>query len=611
MGLSEEEELQRLVTKKSEEIFLEVLSKLKDILGRKSIGNQKDLEDCKRDLYHHRVLDYCSAALRFNPAKIPGGHTSMTQMADLLSTCCVGIGSLTDRDVFHRRFLPSVTDNILFLTQRIMNRAMMVSNPDYPGHAMTDATLWLDKSQTEMMRLFRNVFNSLSWLLQAHPHLIAHVLNSKYYESVQMSEDDEVSAGILTMWYHLFRTNSAVISELTDKALYIITDDIVYKMSSSSNPVIGSAAVKILLWITEQKSPSVSLQLHKRYKGLDEMAMKDWRGKGFDAALRQLVHRLQTEEPEKHTRAQYSSEERVRAACVIQAAWRARQTRCRLKKLPRAVSVLQRSFRERRRQRQEETEKRLAEEELRHHVHLRRQRAIRQFRQRQLHLMEILPAEHLARFLGELENKAALLIQRVWRGHRERRHFEQNRYQLRQHKAAVTLQRAILAFLKRRRSRRNLGAVSKCPKGLTESKRAELNKRIEEHISLYPSSVVSAEGTQALHEKAQSMLQHHLMTRASDRAREQHQQALLAQINTDMELLQNAPSLKAIGEEDSRLFLSRSAPVAMRARQAHNALLQSTHLPWWRKLGDEFLSPESLSQHDYDAEFESLYLGGR
>lgn len=48
--------------------------------------------------------------------------------------------------------------------------------------------------------------------------------------------------------------------------------------------------------------------------------------------------------------------------------------------------------RERRRHRQAETEKHFAEEELRHQMRLRRQRAIRQFRQRQLHLMEILPA---------------------------------------------------------------------------------------------------------------------------------------------------------------------------------------------------------------------------
>ncbi|KAK3575462.1 hypothetical protein QTP86_026846 [Hemibagrus guttatus] len=595
MGLSEEEELKNLVSEKSEETFMEVLSKLKDLLGRKSLGDQKDLEKCKQDLYYNRVLDYCSAALKFNPAKIQGSYSSMTQMADILSTCCVGLGSVRERDVFHRQFLPAVTDSILFLAQRIMNRAIRQ-----------------DKGRTQMIRLFRNVFNSLSWLLRAHPHLILCVLDSKYYERVQMSDDDEVSAGILTMWYNLFRTNSAAVSEMATKALYTIMDDVVYKMSSSSNPVIGSAAVKILLLITEQKSPSVSLQLYKRYKGLDDMVQKDWRGKGFDAALKQLIHRLQAEDPEKHTQAQYSSEERVRAACVIQAAWRAHQTRCRLKKLPRAVSVLQRSFRERRRQKQAETEKRLAEEELRHQVHLRRQRAIRQFRQRQLHLMEILPAEHLARFLGELENRAALLIQRVWRGHRERRRFEQNRYRLRQHKAAVTLQRAILAFLKRRRSRRNLVAPWKSPKGLTESRRAELKRQIEDHISLHPSSVVSAEGTLALHEKAQSMLRQHLMTRASDRAQEQHRQALTAQINTDIELLLSAPSLKDLRKEDSGLFLSRSTPVAMRARQAHNALLQSTHLPWWKRLGDEFSSPESLSQQDYHVvEFESLYLGGR
>lgn len=94
-----------------------------------------------------------------------------------------------------------------------------------------------------MIRLLRNVFNSLGWFLRAHTHLIprgtarwfqdsseyarllwdemhcvrltscllssylSSVLVSKHYESVQMSDDDEVSAVILTAWYNLFRTN--------------------------------------------------------------------------------------------------------------------------------------------------------------------------------------------------------------------------------------------------------------------------------------------------------------------------------------------------------------------------------------------------------------------
>ncbi|KAL7826000.1 hypothetical protein SRHO_G00337380 [Serrasalmus rhombeus] len=584
--------LRALTAETSEQSFIEVLTKVKELLSRKSVGDQRDLEKCKQGLYCGGVLAYCCAALRFNPAKIEGGYASITQMADIISTCCVGIGSMRDTEVFLNRFLPSVTENLLFLAHRLMNRALG------------------DKGQIEMLRLFRKVFDSLSWLLRAYSHLIPSVLLSKHYESVQMNEDDEASAVTLLMWYNLFRTNSTVVSEMGRKALSSVMDDVIYKMSSSTNPVIGSAATKILLLMIEQHSQTLQL-LHKHYKGLDDLVRKDWQGKGFDAALEQLIDRLQAEVPERNYQAKHSSEQRVRAACVIQAVWRAYQTRCRIKKLPRAVSVLQRSFRERRRRLQEETEKRRAEEELRHQVLLRRQRAIRQFRQRQLHLMEILPADQVARYLGELENRAALLIQRMWRGYRERQRFQKSRYQLQQHKAAVILQRAILRFLKRRRSQRNILAPWKGPGGLTDSRRTELRRQIEEHVSLYPSSVASVEGTVELHEKAQSMLQQHLMTRASDRVQEQHRQALLAQINTDMELLLNAPSLKEATEEDAGLFLSRSTPVAVRARQSHNALLQSMRLPWWRMLEEESTSLETLSHKDYDIEFESLYLGGQ
>lgn len=595
MGSSGEEEediisvLRTLSAEKSEHSFKHVLSKTKELLSRKSVGDLKDLERCKQDLYQHGVLAYCSAALRFNPVKTEGSYASITQMADIISTCCVGIGSVRNREVFLHQFLPSVTENVLFFAHRLMNR--------------------VEKGQTEVLRLFRKVFDSLSWILRAYSHLIPCVLKSKHYESVQMSEDDEVSAVVLMMWYNLFRVNSEIISEMGRKALGSVVDDVVYKSSNSTNPVIGSSTTKILLLIIEQHSQSLQL-LYKHYKGLDDLLRKDWQGKGFDAVLEQLIDHLQSKVPERSIKVQRSSEEQIRAACVIQAAWRAHQTRNRIRKLPKAVSALQRSFRERRRRQQEETEKRRAEEELRHQVLLRRQRAIRKFRQRQLHLMEILPADQVARYLGELENRAALLIQRVWRGHRERQCFQKTKYQLRQHKAAVILQRAILRFLKRRRSQRMILSPWKGPKGLTDNRREELRREIEEHISLHPSSVVSVEGTQELHEKAQSMLQQHLMTRAHDRAQEQHRQALLAQINTDIELLLNVPSLIDAGEDQSSPFLSRSAAVAMRARQSHNAMLQSLRLPWWRKLGDEFSDPETLPCEDLDTEFDSLYLGG-
>ncbi|XP_052415226.1 IQ calmodulin-binding motif-containing protein 1 [Carassius gibelio] len=570
---------------KSENKVNDVLSKLKDLLDRKSLGNQRDLEACKQSLYSHGVLQYCSSSLRFSPAKIHGGYAALTQMADLLSTCCVGLGAFRDMEVFSHDFLPSVVESLLFLADRLMNRALR------------------DKAHNEIIRLFRKVFDSIGWLLRAHTHLIHHVLRSKHYENIQICEDDDVSIVTVTMWNNIFRANGAVVAEMGNRALTDIMDDIVYKMSSSSNPVIGRAAVKTLVLIMDHSSSTHHL-IHKRYRGLADLAVKDWRGKGFDSVLDQLIDHLRSDVPWRDTTE--SSEECVRAACIIQAAWRAHQTRKRLRKLPRAVSTLQRSFREKRRRQQEHTERHRAEEELRHQVCLRRQRAMRQFRQHQLHLMEILPAAQVERYLGELENKAAVLIQRVWRGHRERRSFQQHRYILRQHRAAVTLQRAILQFLKRRRAQRSILTPLKGPRGLTDRRRTELRQHIQEHLSLHPSS----EGSVELHQRAQSLLHQHLIHRASDRAQEQHRQALLAQINTDLELLLNAPSLKDARAEDVNLFLSRSCPVATRARQSHNALMQSMRLPWWRTLGEESSSPEEPPRKDYDMDIESLYLGG-
>lgn len=48
----------------------------------------------------------------------------------------------------------------------------MGNSQDLPRNVKSFFPLQQDKGQTEMIRLFRNVFNSLSWLLRAHTHLI-------------------------------------------------------------------------------------------------------------------------------------------------------------------------------------------------------------------------------------------------------------------------------------------------------------------------------------------------------------------------------------------------------------------------------------------------------
>ncbi|XP_010766515.1 IQ calmodulin-binding motif-containing protein 1-like, partial [Notothenia coriiceps] len=120
------------------------------------------------------------------------------------------------------------------------------------------------------------------------------------------------------------------------------------------------------------------------FRGLDSLLDKDWRGRGFDQEVDQLIAIIQSDArilPQ-------ACSERVRAACLIQAAWRSFQTRRRLRSLSRAVCKVQRRYR---RQQQEHEEEQRGEEELRFQVCVRRQQARRKFHQKQRQLLQLLP----------------------------------------------------------------------------------------------------------------------------------------------------------------------------------------------------------------------------
>ncbi|KAL1022038.1 hypothetical protein UPYG_G00021450 [Umbra pygmaea] len=577
----------------------QVLSKLQEILNRTSFQDEKELGTLKRDLFNHGILQYCAGdALTLNYAKVEGGYATATQLAEILSSCCVGVDLGMDTEAFHRRLLPSVTDSLLLLANRLMSRALV------------------ENGQPEMFRHFKKVMDSLCWLLKAHGHLATQVLLSGSYERILMSDDERIGAVCVSMWHQLLSVNSDLVADLKKEPLSVMLDDIVYRMAHTSDPTVGGAAIRTLLLIARQQDSSLKLIIH-RFKGLEGMVGCEWRGRGFDDEVDQLIKLLQREisQPAENMQQEWPSE-CVRAACVIQAAWRSFQTRRRVKSLPGAVSCLQRSFRERRQTRLRQVEAVRCEEELRLQMCLRRQRARRDFHQKQLQLLYILPPGQVQQYLGEVERQAAVRIQTVWRGYRERRYFQLRRKTHTQHRAARILQRAVLRFLKRRRAQRGHRSLSPWIglRGLTDSRRSELKIEVEKYIALHLSSVVTPEGSRELHAQTQALLLKHLQGRQDDMREHTHTHALLAQINTDLELLLNAPPLSAATVTDCQLFRSRSGPVAARARQSHNALLQASHLPWWKMLGDSDIAWTDLgpthNEQLLEMELNSLYLGG-
>nr|XP_046237786.1 IQ calmodulin-binding motif-containing protein 1-like isoform X2 [Scatophagus argus]XP_046237787.1 IQ calmodulin-binding motif-containing protein 1-like isoform X2 [Scatophagus argus] len=505
----------------------------------------------------------------------------------VLHSCCVGVEPGQHSEAFHRLFLPSVMDGLLSLASQLMKR-------------------------TECASLFRTVMDAVGWLLRAHAQLATQVLSSVHYEQIQMCDDVSVSLLCVQLWIQTCTSSRDFVSGLNDDSVLLLLNEAVCQLAVSGDSAVGGASIRLILLMANQQERRVH-PLLLTFRGLDSLLDKDWRGRGFDQDVDQLITFIQSDkDPVNHSEA---STERVQAACVIQAAWRSYQTRRRVKSLSRAVSTLQRRYRAWRRQQQQHREAQRWEEELKYQVCVRRQQARRKFHQKQRQLLQLLPADQVHSYLQECERRAAVVIQSCWRGFREKRRYNNTlRHTHTRQQAARTLQRAVRHFLQKRRA-------AKAPpitpfwigeRGLTDSRRVELKRQVEEYISLHPSSCVSPQECERLHEEVQLLLLSELQRGGHQMTEEQRVEALLAHTHTQLEMLRDAPPLSAVTTTVAESFLSPSGPIATRARDAHNAMLQACRLPWWRTLGDtagvDTFSPAHLQE--LEAELEGLFVGG-
>ncbi|XP_077440526.1 IQ calmodulin-binding motif-containing protein 1 [Vanacampus margaritifer] len=531
---------------------------------------QKDsntLTRIKSLLYQSGILSHCVTLLILDPQRLQSIWRAAVTLASLTSSCCVGVEPGELSETFHRLFLPSVMDGLLSLASHLAMRAECVS-------------------------LFRKVMDSVSWLLRAHAKLTAQVLSSSHYELIQGCDEVTMSLLCVQMWINICTASSDFLSSLSDDAILLLLNEAVGQLAVTSDGAVGGASVRLILHMANQL-PLQPFLLN--FKGLDSLLNKDWRGRGFDQEVDQLIALTQSQEST-------ASADLERAACVIQAAWKSYLTRRRIKSLSRVVCMLQLRFRARRRLLQQKIDAQRQQEELNFQVCLQRQQARTKFHQKQKEMLQRLPPDQVQPYLLECELRAAILIQSAWRGFLARRRVASQRPALRlahaQQHAASTLQRAVRRFLQERRAAKVL-ASGLCwigHKGLTASKRAVLKRQVEEYINLHPSVGVSRQQCDQLHVDVQWRLQA-LLQQAVRQKREEHKmESLLAHTHTQLDLLKDAPPLSAVTANDIKSFLSPSGTIAKRARDAHNARLQANRLPWWRTLGEttEGLEPKEM-----------------
>ncbi|KFW80193.1 IQ calmodulin-binding motif-containing protein 1, partial [Manacus vitellinus] len=574
------------VTESGEQDIPLLLLKLKGVLSSPSLGSEES-KKIKQDIYDYGLTQYCLLVLRQDHSRLRGGWATAAQLAEILSHCCVGLEMKEDPEEFYEKFLPSAIDNLLVLGKRLQARFIRAIK---------------DKEKQDFLHWFQTVTNAICWLFDGHIQLAACVLQNDCFLQLLITDDVETAIIMMSVLHNILRINSSVFLQVDKATLHSILDELVYKLSSTTNPAVGSAATKLLLVVAKLSKQLVQL-LTARYKGL---LNKQWTGKGFDRELNQLLDMLYLEK----SSGKGEMQKQHQAACIIQATWRGFQTRRRLKKLPQAVTTLQRSFRAKREQELQHLAKQKEDEALKLQMQLQRQRAMRLFHERQLALLERVHASQVNKYMEEMEDKSALTIQRFWRGYRARKIFHQQKQSLKEYKAAVIIQRTACKFLEKRRRRRPLSPWKE-PKGLTDEQRLALQQKVDDYIKLHPASQMSEEMSKELHMRAQEKLAQFLLRSRLDQRAVQRRETLLAQVNTDVELLMNAPGLAETTEKDIGVFVSRSVPVATKARQSHNTMLKYTRWPWWKKLGDEFMEDDVIPDEALNTELETLFIGGR
>ncbi|CAH6792313.1 Iqcb1 [Phodopus roborovskii] len=533
------------VAKSPEQNVPVILLKLKEIINNTPLGSS-ELKKVKQDIYCYDLIQYCLLVLSQDCSRIQGGWTTISQLTQILSHCCVGLEPGEDGEEFYKELLPSAAENFLVLGRRLQTCFINAAKGE---------------EKDKLLHFFQIVTDSLFWLLGGHIQLIQNVLQSDHFLHLLQTDNVQIGATVMTLLQNILQINSGDLLKIEGKTLHSILDEILFKLLSTPSPVIRSVSTKLLLMLAESHQEIlILLRLSACYKGLTSLLNKQETMTEFSRELRQLVVLLT---PKIH---QEVEEQKLhKAACLIQAYWKGFQTRKRLKKLPSAVIALQRSFRSKRTKTLLELNRQKEEEDLRLRLRLQRQRAMRLSRESRLSMLEIVHPGQVEKYYREMEEKSALIIQKHWRGYRERKNFRQQRPSLTEYKAAVTLQRA--------------------------------------------GSQMSDVASRELHAQAQERLQHYFMGRAIEERAQQHREALMAQISTNIEQLMKAPGLKEAEGKEPEHFLSRSRPVAAKAKQAHLTTLKHIQAPWWKKLeepGDEIDVPKD----ELSIELGTLFIGG-
>lgn len=554
-----------------------LLKQLQELLTNYPAGTELGVK-IRQDIWNYDVLHVCSLALLQDFSPIEGGWSTAASLCFILCQCCDRIRLESSLD-FNETFLPSTLDNMLNLLFKIQEVYLATET----------------NKKHELYKNYKDITDSILWLLSYSPNLSIKVLESKRIMQMMMVEDEETSLLILVLMHCILRKDRNVFKKLNEENRNSLLDELIYKISASEDISVGRSACQLLLIFIDRQPAIVELLSSRKYRGLRTYLSK-WKGKSFDQDLKKLTAVL-----EAGNIAQAHLLKKDLAASVIQAYYRGYKERKMLKKMVIGFTKFQRLYR----QHTEKTQQERAETRWRREVELNkdisRKRDFRQSLNKKLETLEYVPANRLEEFLVEKQKNAAVIIQAAFRGARERKQLSELKKERKERNGAIVIQRQFRKYLQRKKDREKT-PLQFGPPGLDDRRRAEIQEKILRYREDTTHKHWTFETVKERHYETQRLLGNHLMLHGKTRKSEQRREALLAKISVDAELILAAPKLKELSSDVVDIYTSRSTPVITKAQINHSQELLRQKFPWWKKLWDEDEREEVTHYVDKDLE---------
>lgn len=557
-----------------------VFLQLKPILISQTLS-VKQASKVKEYIWLNDLLHVNVETLRQDFTKVKGQWATAAELASTLSSICSGLHPKENRRAgqssyteqvreFYDILLPTCADSLLILANNLLEKEQQC----------VDSGL-----ETSNVVHFQSILDSLLEVCRSHKQCVERVLQSPYLLHLLISDLVDHCAVLLSFLSDLVVIDYSFFSSLPQDILFSVLDELVFKLSGEQER--GAVLSLELMATFAMINHSLVELIFSRYSGVLDLAMKWSKQKRSSVNVTNFISQLKT-----HVDNESHDNVHRQAAAVIQAAWRGYSTRRKLKKMQRGVAKFQQIFRERKAKKLQQAKEHRMLKTLRTTKELSMKSKRLTFQEKQLSVMEQLPASEIDKFVFQQETTAATVIQSWWRSKLARVRYNNLCDEKKRSQSAAVIQRTFRKYRKRN-SEKNQPSLEhhQLLRQIEGAEREALQGEIAQYQEHHPPSYLSESQARDLHERVQNLTEQFYLSRVEQHRKDRQRVELLSQLNNCCEMLLRAPNLSdsyTMPDVSKSFTASHGSSnsghgVSTMARTAHREELRALNTPWWKR----------------------------